>query len=259
MEKRQFVPTELGYTVNNLLVGHFQTLMDVSFTAQMEEQLDQVAEGTLDWQNLLESFSREFYPTLDKAKQEMAQVKSGLETGLTCEECGRQMVVKFGRNGEFLACSGYPECTNTANFTRDEKGIIRIEEAQPQAQEKMGTCPECGSDLVLKKARTGSRFIACSGYPDCKYTQPFSTGVACPVESCPGELVEKSSKRGKVFYACNQYPDCTYALWDYPLARSCPECHGPVLVRKSTKSRGEHVACPNKRCSYWEKIEEEEG
>ena len=259
MEGRQFAPTELGFTVNDLLVGHFPRFMDVGFTAQMEDQLDQVATGEQDWMALLHAFTQDFNPTLEKAKQEMSEVKSGIQTDVVCEQCGRPMVIKFGKNGEFLACSGYPECTNTSNFTRDEQGKIQLEENSASDQPKVGTCPQCGSDLVLKKARTGSRFIACSSYPQCKYAQPFSTGVPCPQEGCPGRLVEKSSKRGKVFYACDQYPKCTYALWDYPVPEACPRCESPVLVRKSTKSRGEHLACPNKKCSYWRKLEEDAG
>ncbi|MFO7875636.1 MAG: type I DNA topoisomerase [Desulfovermiculus sp.] len=259
MEGRQFAPTELGFTVNDLLVGHFPRFLDVGFTAQMEDQLDQVATGEQDWMALLHSFTNDFNPTLEKAKQEMSEVKAGIQTDVVCEQCGRPMVIKFGKNGEFLACSGYPECTNTSNFTRDEQGKIQLEENSASDQPKVGTCPQCGSDLVLKKARTGSRFIACSSYPQCKYAQPFSTGVPCPQEGCPGQLVEKSSKRGKVFYACDQYPKCTYALWDYPVPEACPRCESPVLVRKSTKARGEHLACPNKKCSYWRKPEEEAG
>lgn len=259
MEGRQFVPTELGFTVNDLLVNHFSRLLDVGFTAHMEDQLDQVATGEEDWLNLLGNFTQDFNPTLEKAKQEMSEVKSGIQTEVTCAQCGRPMVIKFGKNGEFLACSGYPECTNTSNFSRDEQGKIVLVENTVQDQPKVGTCPQCGSDLVLKKARTGSRFIACSSYPKCKYAQPFGTGVPCPQEDCSGQLVEKSSKRGKVFYACDQYPKCTYAVWDFPVSEPCPQCQSPILVQKTTKSRGEHLACPMKKCSFWRKLEAEDG
>ncbi|MCF8086323.1 MAG: type I DNA topoisomerase [Desulfohalobiaceae bacterium] len=256
-EKKQFVPTELGKVVSDLLVGHFTTLMDVGFTASMEDSLDRIAEGELDWVGVLNDFSKDFDPALESAQENMAQVKTGLDSGLTCEQCGRRMVIKFGKHGEFLACEGYPECQNSSNFTRDEQGNIQpVEEAPP---EEMGSCPRCGKTLVLKKSRTGSRFIACTGYPDCRYTSPLGTGVACPVEGCSGELVEKSSKRGKVFYSCNQYPDCTYALWNPPVNEECPKCGHPLLEAKSTKSRGEHLACPLKGCSYRRSRDTEEG
>ncbi|MFW6324494.1 MAG: topoisomerase DNA-binding C4 zinc finger domain-containing protein, partial [Desulfovibrionales bacterium] len=258
LEDRAFVPTELGITVNDLLVAHFPKLMDTGFTAGMEHSLDMVAEGKEDWVELLNSFSKDFYPKLEKAQEQMAQVKTGKETGITCSECDRPMVIKFGRNGSFLACSGYPECRNTRNFTRDEKGNLQVIEDAPQDLPKMGECPKCKGDLVLKKSRTGARFIACTSYPECRYTRPFSTGVACPEEECPGELVEKSSRRGKIFYACNQFPQCKYALWDWPVDESCPECGSKLLVRRSTKSNGEFIACPQKGCSYRRRIEEPE-
>jgi DNA topoisomerase-1 len=256
-EKKQFIPTELGKVVNDLLVGHFSKLMDVGFTANMEDSLDRIADGELEWVGVLRDFSSDFYPTLEKAQQDMAQVKTGLDSGLTCDQCGRRMVIKFGKNGEFLACEGYPDCQNSSNFTRDDQGGIQAVDEETQTVE-MGTCPRCEKTLVLKTSRTGSRFIACTGYPDCRYTAPYRLGVPCPEEGCEGELVEKSSRKGKVFYACNQYPDCTYALWNPPVNERCPKCGNPVLVAKSTKSRGDHVACPLRGCSYWRSTETEE-
>jgi DNA topoisomerase-1 len=250
-----FVPTDLGTVVSDLLVTHFSQLMDVDFTAHMEEDLDKVAEGGRDWVALLKDFAKDFYPTLDKATKEMAAIKAGLETDIPCPNCGSPLVIKFGKNGPFLACSAYPSCNFTSNYSRDEKGNIHIE-IDKDAGKKMGTCPQCGGDLILKKARTGSRFIACSNYPDCRYTQSFSTGVPCPREGCNGELVEKSSRRGKVFYACNQYPQCDYAVWDWPVAETCPDCGSKILVRKTTKGRGLHLACPEKGCKYWRQLED---
>lgn len=254
---KQFVPTELGFTVNDLLTSHFEQLMDVGFTAQMEQALDQVALGQQNWVSLLKDFSLEFNPSLEKAKKDMVQVKTGLESGVTCPACGKAMLIKFGRNGEFLACSGYPQCTQTSNFVRDDAGRIQMQKNQAKELQKVGICPQCGSDLVLKRARTGSRFIACSNYPKCKQTQPYSTDVKCPTPDCPGELVEKSSKRGRIFYACNQYPDCSYALWHYPAAEKCPNCSNQVLVHKSSKARGNYLACPGKGCKYWRELEQD--
>lgn len=257
IEQRQFAPTELGCAVNDLLVNHFPHLMDAGFTANLENDLDTVAYGKKDWGELLREFAAYLYPSLEKAKENMAEIKAGIETDIKCRECGRAMLVKFGRNGAFLACSGYPDCKYTSDFVRDEKGNIQAVERKEQELEKVGTCPKCGKDLVVKKARTGSRFIACTGYPDCKYTQSFSTGVKCPREGCSGELVERGSKKGKVFYGCSKYPDCTYALWDLPVKKECPECGSPILVRKNTKARGEHLACPEKGCNYRDEEEEE--
>lgn len=258
MEKKQFVPTELGYTVNDMLVDHFSRLVDIGFTAEMEKNLDSVAEGSLNWQELLQDFSREFYPTLEKAEKNMTRVKGGMESEIVCSECGRPMLIKFGKNGEFLACSGYPECNNTCDFKRDENGNLQIVEKKPQNLQKMGICPQCGHELVLKTSRTGNRFVACSNFPECKYVRSYSTGVPCPKEDCPGELVERSTKRRKIFYACNQYPECKYALWNYPVQEKCPQCGSPVLVWKSSKTRGEYLACPEKSCNYWRQLEQTE-
>ncbi|MFO7816694.1 MAG: type I DNA topoisomerase [Thermodesulfobacteriota bacterium] len=257
LEQRQFAPTELGCAVNDLLVRHFPELMDAKFTAKLENDLDTVAYGKKNWVELLKQFGAYLYPALKKAKEEMAELKAGIETDIKCSECGRNMLIRFGKNGAFLACSGYPECKNTSDFTRDEKGNIQLAERPRQELEKVGTCPKCGKDLVIKKARTGSRFIACTGYPDCRYTQSFSTGIKCPNEECSGELVERSSKKGKIFYGCSKYPDCTYATWDYPVNKKCPECGSPILVLKNTKARGEHLACPQKGCNYRQENEEE--
>ena len=261
LEDKHFVPSELGETVSDLLSEHFVKIMDVGFTAGMEASLDAVAEGRTDWVALLREFADDFNPTLAKASKDMAKVKAGKETNLTCELCGKPMVIRFGKAGEFLGCSGYPDCKNTKEFDRATDGTILPRERKPEEVASVGTCPQCGKDLVIKKSRTGSRFVACTGWPDCKYTRPFSTGVPCPREGCDGSLVEKSSKRGKVFYACDQYPKCDFAVWDWPVPEHCPECDSKILVRKKTKA-GEVIACPNRSCHYrrsvGKKDEEEE-
>jgi DNA topoisomerase-1 len=249
LEDKHFVPSELGETVSDLLAEHFVKIMDVGFTAGMEEALDAVAEGRGDWVGLLKDFTSDFYPTLAKAAKDMAKVKAGKETDVKCELCGKPMVIRFGKAGEFLGCSGYPDCKNTKEFDRAPDGAVVPRERKPEETISVGKCPQCGKDLAVKKSRTGSRFIACTGWPDCKYTKPFSTGVPCPREGCTGTLVEKSSKRGKVFYACDAYPQCDFALWDWPVPEHCPECDSKVLVRKKTRA-GEIIACPTRSCRY---------
>ncbi len=249
IEDKHFTVTDLGRVVCQLLTENFQELMDVGFTAAMEENLDKVAEGEEDWVDLLTRFAREFNPVLEKATKAMNSVKGGLPSDLPCPECGKPTMIKFGKAGPFLACSGYPDCRFTSNFTRDETGAVRIAEREQPQHEIVGKCPDCGGDLALKKARTGSRFIACTRYPDCRYARPYSTGVPCP--ACKnGVLVEKSSKRGKIFFACDQYPQCDYALWDEPLPGPCPTCGSPFLVRKKPRSGKPYVCCPEKNCDY---------
>lgn len=254
MENKQFVPTDLGSVVSDQLSEHFSSIMDVGFTASMEDSLDKVADGGEDWVKLLKNFAGEFEPALAAASKSMSTVKGGMPAGVDCPDCGKPMLVKFGKAGPFLACSGYPECRCTRNFSRDEDGNVRIEDKQSEAPTVMGKCPECGKDLVLKRARTGSRFIACSGYPACKHAEPFSTGVQCP-QCKEGELVEKSSRRGKIFYSCSRYPQCDYALWDYPVAEPCPQCGSPILVKKTTKA-GTFLSCPNKECKFKKSLDE---
>ncbi len=248
VEDKQFAPTDLGEIVTNLLKEHFAGLMDVGFTAQMEGSLDKVADGGENWVSLLDRFTGDFNPTLDKAAKAMASVKTGVPSGIVCPTCGKDTVIKFGKAGQFLACTGYPDCTFTSNFTRDEHGAVQLVEREKEQLPSVGKCPQCGSDLVVKKSRTGSRFIACTGYPKCTYAAPFSTGVPCP-KCGKGMLVEKSSKRGKVFYSCDQYPQCDFALWDFPVEGKCPKCGSPVLVQKNFKGR-KFVGCPEKSCRY---------
>lgn len=254
MEERQFLPTDLGSVVCDLLVEHFARLMDTGFTAYMEERLDQVAEGSVDWVELMRSFAQDFYPLLDKARETMTQIKAGIDTDLSCPQCedGR-LTMKFGKNGTFLGCSNYPTCTFTSNYTRDDQGEIQLAAPEPSAE--LGPCPDCKTgQLVIKKTRAGGRFIACTNYPDCRHAESVSTGVACPREGCTGELVEKSSRRGKVFFSCSTYPKCDYAVWDMPVDQPCPLCESKILVRKESK-KGTYLACPVKGCGFREKPE----
>lgn len=247
LDGKHFVPTDLGNVVCSQLRDNFPTLMDVGFTAKMEENLDKVADGEMGWVKLLTDFSGDFNSTLAKAGEHMKAIKSGVETSMPCPKCGKPLTIKFGKSGEFLACSGYPACTFTSNFIRNEQGEIELQ-AAPE-QKIVGKCPKCGGNTVEKRSHTGARFIACSNYPKCDYAAPFSTGVTCP-QCKTGVLVEKSTKRGKLFYSCSTYPKCDYALWDYPVPEHCPVCDSPILVRKNTKANGEHYACPNKSCTY---------
>lgn len=249
VQNKHFIPTDLGTVVADLLTENFTTLMNVAFTSDMEDSLDSVAKGTKEWIPLLHSFYDDFQKTLTHAAEHMED-RRAFDSGIVCEKCSNPMLVRFGKNGAFLACSNYPECSNTKNFIRNEAGEIQLEE---RPQEKIvvpvGQCPECGNALVEKRSRMATRFIACSNYPECKYTKSYSLGVPCPQEGCSGEIVEKSSKKGKIFYACSAYPECTYALWDKPVQRACPACSFPIMTEKVV--RGNKVClCPS--CKYKE-------
>ncbi len=251
-KERAFVPTELGRVVCQQLMECFAQLMDVHFTADMETQLDMVAEGKEGWVELLTDFSSQFNPVLEQAASAMKNFKGGMETSLKCPDCGKPLLIRFGKAGAFLACSGYPDCKYSSNFVRDDSGALKVCANDVKV---MGTCPECGADLILKRSRTGSRFIACSAYPKCRHAQPYTTHVACP-KCGQGELVEKSSKKGRLFYSCSRYPDCDYAMWNEPVNRACPECGSPYLVVRKTR-QGTELACPNKECGYTASFSEE--
>jgi len=253
--ERRFHPTELGKLVNDLLVAHFPEVIDVEFTASMEEKLDRIEAGEVNWVEVLKEFYTPFSQTLAKAKEEMRSVKrQAVPTDIPCKLCDGKMVIKWGRNGEFLACENFPECKHSQNFERKEDGtIVPVEPEEPE--ESGETCEKCGKPMVYRHGRYG-RFLACSGYPACKNVRATPTGVPCPEPGCSGELVQKISRRGKVFYSCNRYPDCTFALWDKPVARPCPKCGSPYLLERETKSRGLHLKCPNKSCKYTGKEEE---
>ncbi len=214
---KQFTPTELGFMVCDLLVENFPDIFNVEFTARMEAELDEIEDGKTEWLGILKDFYGPFSKTLDKAKEGMKDVKrEETPTEIDCDKCGSKMVIKWGRNGKFLACPGYPECKNTKDFKTAEDGSVVVVE---KVEEPMGACPNCGKDMFLKSGRFG-RFIACSDYPNCKTTKPFTTGFKCENDGCDGELVERRTKKGRVFFSCSKYPKCDYATWKLPKKES---------------------------------------
>jgi len=260
--KGYFRPSELGFIVNDLIVESFPDVVDVAFTARMENELDKIESDEIEYLEVLSNFHGSFKEALDAAAEGMLSVKGvGLSTGLECPECGKSLHIKMGKNGHFLACSGYPECTYSRNYTRDEKGnIVPVEVAPDEVTDKL--CEKCGRAMVQKQGKYGS-FLACSGFPECKNTKSMNadrpelkTGVPCPEAGCNGELVQKTSKRGKIFYGCNRYPDCTFAIWDKPVPSPCPQCSAPFLLEKHTKKSGSFLTCHNPDCDYKKSIDQ---
>ena len=235
----RFRPSELGTVVTDLLVESFPEVLDVKFTAQMESELDRVEEGERPWLELLKDFYGPFSKTLERARTEMRDVKrQEIPTDVDCDLCGKKMVIKFGRNGSFLGCSGFPDCRGTKEYERSEKGEIQVKEAESTGE----SCTECGEPLAVKQGRFG-RFLACTGYPECRFTKPLGTGARCPRQDCEGELVEKRSRRGKIFYGCSTYPTCDYATWDRPIAEACRSCGAPSLFEKRRRGGGSLIHC----------------
>jgi DNA topoisomerase I len=296
----KFVPTEIGMVVTDLLVENFPDIFDLTYTARLEEELDEIEEGKEKWTDALAEFYKKFEKDLRYAQKHMENIKrmekptdqvcercgSPLvlkwgkhgsffacssykkddpesctftkenpidlpdldsadmqETSQEeyCENCGRLMVLKRGRFGQFMACTGYPECKTTRRLDQGKKvPDIPLDEK----------CPQCGRNLMLRHGRYGE-FTSCSGYPDCKYVKQNYIGMKCP-ECKEGELVEKKARRrGNIFYGCSNYPKCKFTSAHKPVAEKCPECGHPYLVEKKLKS-GTFIACPNKA------VEEEE-
>ncbi|MGZ3619885.1 MAG: type I DNA topoisomerase [Candidatus Binataceae bacterium] len=248
-------PTSLGRVVAELLIAAFPDILEVSFTAQLEEELDEVENGKENWVKTLRRFYGPFKKSLGEAKKKMPTVKrKGLPTGLKCELDDGEMVIKWGRNGEFLACSNYPKCTNTKEFIRDDQGNIVPQERQALSTEPTDeVCEKCGKPMVRRRSRFGE-FLGCSGYPDCDgikrlKSDPVSTGVSCP-DCKEGDVLERRSRRGKLFFGCSRYPKCKFASWDKVVAHPCPQCGSAYLVEKVTKREGARWQCPNKECEY---------
>jgi len=260
---RYFRPTELGFIVNDLLIDNFPDILDVEFTARLEGDLDRVEQAEVEALTILNRFYGPFSRKLEEAGENMLSVKGvGMPTDLTCPLCKKNPLrIKMGKNGHFLACSGYPECTYSSDYERDEKGVIApVAPVQSEPTDKV--CDKCGKPMVVKRGRYGD-FLACSGYPECKHTQSLNggpnakpIGVKCPVKGCDGEIVEKSSKRGKIFYGCNRYPKCDFASWDRPVPIPCPVCGNPYMVEKTTKRDGTLHVCPNRECRHRQEASE---
>jgi len=159
------------------------------------------------------------------------------ETDEVCEKCEKPMVIKWGRFGKFMACTGYPECKNTKNLGDDSKP------GEPTPEEVEGTCDKCQSPLIMKMGRFG-KFIACSNYPECKFTKPVSLGISCPEDNCKGEISPRRTKKGRTFYGCSLYPDCKFTSWAKPVAEACPECKHSYMVEKFKKEEGVSIVCP---------------
>jgi DNA topoisomerase-1 len=243
-EKRRFSPTDLGKTVKKILITNFPDIFSEEFTARMEEELDKVEDGSYHWVDVLNNFYNPFKIDLDRAEASKDEIKKQVEekTDEVCEKCGKPMIIKLGKNGKFLACSGYPKCRNTKSLTNEVQDI----------DEK---CPVCGSAMQIRRGRFG-RFIACSNYPDCKTTKNIPTGVKCPEPGCKGELVERSTRRGKLFYSCSEYPACDHSTWYKPVDIKCKSCKFPYMVEKSSHAKGDYLACP--KCKATRDMEVEE-
>lgn len=239
-EEKRLAPTEIGEIVNKLLVEHFPDIVSYDFTAQMEDNLDEIAEGKKEWQPIIADFYKPFEKNIMEKEKELDKKEiTETATDEKCDKCGSAMVIKLGRFGKFMACSNYPDCKNTKPIGDDGK----VEEVEKVDE----PCPNCGKEMIVKTGRFG-KFIACSDYPKCKTTKSKDEGTGVKCGLCDdGEMVAKRSKRGKIFYGCNNYPKCEHLLWGKPSGKQCPDC-GKLLYQANKST----IKCED--CDYSEKV-----
>ena len=253
VDKKRFVPTDVGRIVNRFLTNYFTRYVDYKFTAQLEDTLDAVARGEKEWIPVLEEFWKPFITQIQETDEQVQRkdVTTELLEDL-CPKCNKQLSIRLGKRGRFIGCTGYPECDYTQDLSGQdaEKKEVEVVEGRP--------CPLCTHELHIKTGRYG-RFIGCSNYPQCKHMEPIEkpadTGVTCP-KCNHATILQRKSRKGKIFYSCGDYPKCDYALWNEPLNRPCPQCSWPILTVKENKKVGRQILCPKEGCGYSEKEEE---
>ncbi len=249
VDKKRFLPTDVGRIVSHFLTDYFTRYVDYKFTAQLEDTLDAIARGEKEWVPVLEEFWQPFIQqinTIDEQVQRKDVTTELLED--KCPKCEKPLAIRLGKRGRFIGCTGYPECDYTQDLGSQsgEKPATEVVEGR--------ACPECKGALHIKTGRYG-RFIGCSNYPDCKFIEPLEkpadTGVTCP--KCHDAMIlKRKSRKGKIFYSCGAYPKCDYALWNEPLDKQCPKCAWPILTVKETKRSGRQIICPHEGCGYSE-------
>ncbi len=240
VDSKRFFPTEVGLMVKGILIREFPDVFEVGFTANMETTLDKIETGDADWVATLRDFYAPFSKELEEAKKDIQKLRAENQevTDRTCPECGKfQLVVKWSRNGRFLACQGFPACRYTEPLEK------------PSTTETDEVCDKCGAPMVILDMKN-TRFLGCSKYPECRNTKSLTTGIHCPQQDCEGALVERRTRRGKTFFGCSAYPKCTFATWDRPVDEKCVKCNNPILVIRETKRKGTYKKCPNCKAEY---------
>ncbi|MCA0402821.1 MAG: type I DNA topoisomerase [Proteobacteria bacterium] len=252
LDKKRFIPTDVGRIVNRFLTGHFTRYVDYKFTAQLEDTLDAISRGEREWVPVLEEFWQPFIEQIQHTDEQVQRKDITTEIlDESCPKCGKALSIRLGKRGRFIGCTGYPDC----DYTQDLSNPTEAEKAPDVVEGR--DCPDCGSELHIKTGRYG-RFIGCSNYPKCKHIEPLEkpadTGVECP-KCHQGKILQRKSRKGKIFYSCANYPKCNYALWNEPLDKPCPKCAWPILTVKETKRSGKQILCPQEGCGYQENAE----
>ncbi|MBF0316996.1 MAG: type I DNA topoisomerase [Nitrospirae bacterium] len=242
-QENRFKATELGVVVNDMLVERFPELIDIQFTATMEDNLDRIEDGAVVWTKVIGDFYPNFRNELDVAGNTPGRVKpEDKPTEIDCDKCGKPMVMRWGRHGRFLACSGYPECKNARPLDSPGGDAVGVEEEKTDE-----VCDKCSSPMIVKRGKYG-KFLACSNYPKCKNIKSMPTGLKCPIDG--GDLGQRKSKWGKPFYFCGNYPGCKFASAYKPVLETCPQCKATYLFEKTDKNGSVSLSCSNKECDY---------
>ncbi len=254
VDKKRFLPTDVGRIVNRFLTSYFTRYVDYKFTAGLEDTLDAIARGEKEWIPVLEDFWQPFVQQIQDTDEQVQRKDVTTEVlEEKCPKCQKPLSIRLGKRGRFIGCTGYPEC----DYTQDISGS---DHEKPEPEIVQGRdCPSCHSELQIKTGRYG-RFIGCSNYPQCKHMEPLEkpadTGVICP-KCNHAKILQRKSRKGKIFYSCGDYPKCDYALWNEPIARPCPKCNWPILTVKESKKMGRQILCPQEGCGYSAAEEEE--
>ncbi|HAZ7572338.1 type I DNA topoisomerase [Legionella sp. PATHC032] len=247
VEKKRFLPTDVGRIVNRFLTNYFTRYVDYQFTASLEDTLDAIARGEKDWIPVLEEFWQPFVQQIQNIDEQVQ--RKDVTTELLdekCPKCQKPLSIRLGKRGRFIGCTGYPDCDYTQDISNPEG-----EKSEPEVVEGR-SCPLCHGALHIKTGRYG-KFIGCSNYPECKHMEPLEkpsdTGVTCP-KCSQAKILQRKSRKGKIFYSCGNYPKCDYALWNEPVDLPCPKCAWPILTLKESKKFGRQILCPREGCDY---------
>ena len=251
-KSKSLIPTPTGELTNSLMMESFPDVVNYKFTAQMENDLDSIAKGTIEMNSVLSAFWGDFSRELGEANEKMATRELEIpveETDIICDKCGAKMIVKNGRYGKFAACPNYPQCRNTKPLTKPS----HEEESEETAEKKLiiadFKCEKCGADMVQRTGRYGT-FFACVRYPECNFSKQKTRDIGVPCPKCGSKIVMKTGKRRTVFYSCEKYPECDFSSWDLPTLEKCPDC-GEMLFRKKGQSM---LVCHTKDCGYKKEV-----
>lgn len=248
VDKKRFIPTDVGRIVSHFLTNYFTNYVDYQFTAGLEDTLDAISRGEQEWIPVLHEFWQPFHEQVSRIDESVnRQDVTSEKLEENCPKCSKPLAIRLGKRGRFVGCTGYPEC----DYTQD---LANASAPEPEAKTIDRECPTCQAPLQIKRGKYGL-FVGCSKYPECNFIEPLEkpedTKVTCPI--CKEHsILKRKSRKGRIFYSCAGYPKCKYAIWNQPIDKSCPKCHWPILTLKVTKKFGEQTVCPQTDCGFIE-------